>query len=536
MFFWLNIIHPLVYMYFPYISIVVGILVLVLFASFFRVPPLVVLIVGHVFPIISYLSYREIVGLDLPPQATAMIPDFVYSYRIVPFLAVFTVIYYISATLTLLLSQKYIHKHNAELMVMMLATYGASVLVITTSSLITLYLAVEMLAILSYIMMGMYRPNGRTLEAILKYFLMGLVGTAFMLMGLSILMYVAPLPSTELFRTLIPILESKGVGEIENYARVFTIGFVLFMTGLLFKIAVVPFHAWSVDVYQAVPSSMLIFVGMLPKLPIIIFILFIILNLNPQYMATLGYVILTSQLTIALLFTVVLSLVLPPVMALVQTSVKRLLGYSSIFNVGIIVMMIITGATDMNILSYIFAYTVALIGAFIILDRLEDNNMDVTFDALSGLFYRSKFYAIAMTTFLFSMLGMPLTMGFWVKVTALKNIVVPDGTVLTLLVVAFLLGTIVLITAYVRTVGTMFFHGTGVIVSYKGADSSRYEQGMQVLSPIAENAGANANADYNTIHLADEPMVAKVAVVGIGVYIILGAVYPNAITLFQFLV
>ncbi len=536
MFFWLSSIHPLVYMYFPYISIVVGVLVLVLLASFLRVSPLAVLIIGHVFPIISYLSYKDIVGLDLPAEILAMTPDFVYSYRIVPFLAMFTVLYYISSTLTVLLSQKYIHKHNAELMVMMLATYGASVLVITTSSLITLYLAVEMLAILSYIMMGMYRPNGRTLEAILKYFLMGLVGTAFMLMGLSTLMYVAPIPSTELFRTLIPILESKGVEGFENYARIFTIGFVLFMTGLLFKIAVVPFHAWSVDVYQAVPSSMLIFVGMLPKLPIIIFILFIILNLNLDYVAMVGYAGLISKIIVALLFTVVLSLALPPAMALVQTSVKRLLGYSSIFNVGIIVMMILTGATDMNILSYIFAYTVALLGAFIVLDRLEDNNMDVSLDALSGLFYRSKFYAIALTTFLFSMLGMPLTMGFWVKIAALKNIVIPDGTVLTLLVVAFLIGTIVLIAAYVRTVGTMFFYSTGVVVSYKGDDSSQYTQGMNVLAPTAENAGTNANADYNTIHLADEPMVAKVVVFTIGVYVLLGAVYPNAITLFHFLV
>lgn len=536
MFFWLNGVHPLVYMYFPYISIALGLLVLVLIASLFKDAPVLALVVGHIFPVVSYLSYREIIFAEGLDTRMLMGLDFVYSYRIIPFLAAFTVLYYITSTISFLLSKKYMKGQTTEFVTLMLATYGASVLVITANSLIVLYLAIELLAILSYIMMGMFRPNKRTLEAVLKYFLMGLVGTAFMLMGLSILMYVAPLPNMDIFRTIATILQEHDYNTNTNYRTIYIIGFVLFMAGLLFKIAVVPFHAWSVDVYQAIPSSLLIFVGLLPKLPIIIFIMFIYLNINLGGLVESREIYMANSIAFIMLFVVILSLALPPVMALVQTSVKRLLGFSSIFNVGVIMMMILAGASDTNVLAYIFAYTIGLTGALMVIHQIECKHTDLSFDNLTGLFYRSKFYAIAMTTFLFSMLGMPLTMGFWVKIAAIKNIVYSDGNVSTLIITAFLVGTIVLITAYVRTVGTMFFYATGAVVEYSDNNSNQHANAMKTLLPTNKGSTANTNKAYETITFAEIPTTTKVGVSIIATYIIIGAVYPNAITLYQIIV
>ncbi len=334
-----------------------------------------------------------------------------------------------------LLSAKEMEKvgHNlAEYFALIFFISCGIILVATFKSLLILFLGIEIISIPLYILTGSDKKNLKSNEAALKYFLMGAFSTGIMLMGIA-LIYGA----TGTFST-------SGIMLMQKPSLLVIAGMLLLMFSMSFKVSAAPFHFWTPDVYDGAPTVFTSFMASVVKAAL--FIGFIKL-----FDESFGHLQAQWQLLVAIITA--LTLFIGNITAVFQQSVKRMLAYSSIAQAGFMMLALFSLNTDARegILLYTAAYCIATIGIFAVLVKLKD----YTFDGFNGFAKHQPILAAAITVFLLSLAGIPLTAGFLAKFYMLKA-AVATGQHLWLVIFAVFMA-VVSVYYYFRIIQAMYF-------------------------------------------------------------------------------
>jgi NADH-quinone oxidoreductase subunit N len=289
---------------------------------------------------------------------------------------------------------------------LLLFTLSGMLLMASAHDLIIVFLALELLSIPLYILAGFARPRVESEEASLKYFLLGAFATGFVLYGISLIF--AATGHTDLAGVL---AAAKGTALIRP---LFLAGAALFLVGLGFKVAAVPFNMWVPDVYQGSPSPVSAFMSVGAKVAGFAALLRIFVMAFPS---------LSAEMTPVLWGIAALTMLVGNVLALAQNNIKRLLAYSSIANAGYLLMALVpyasgqASATSVAAMLFFFAaYALTSLGAWAVVVALEQaEGQGLSIDDYAGLGRKYPWLALAMTVFMLSFTGVPLTLGFWGK-------------------------------------------------------------------------------------------------------------------------
>jgi NADH-quinone oxidoreductase subunit N len=313
----------------------------------------------------------------------------------------------ISVVLAALVADGYLRREGiegCELYVLMLLSASGGVIMASANDLIIVFLGLEILSIAAYVLAAMHLRRAESQEAGMKYFVLGAFSSAFFLYGIALI--YGSVGSTNLTRiaSFNPVL----LGSTSPPALMLA-GFGLLLVGFGFKVAAVPFHAWTPDVYQGSPSPAVIFMASAVKVAgfaglIRVFVV-----------AFGGYKADWQPYLYAL---AVATLLVGSVLAVVQTDVKRMLAYSSISHAGFILVGV-QAASDEGVagaLFYLAAYTFMVAGSFGVVTLMSGRGDNRTsLDDYSGLGRREPLLAFAFTIFLLAQAGVPLTSGFFAK-------------------------------------------------------------------------------------------------------------------------
>jgi NADH-quinone oxidoreductase subunit N len=301
------------------------------------------------------------------------------------------------------------------------------------NSLLILFLGIEIISILLYILTGSDKRNLKSNEAALKYFLLGSFSTGLMLMGITLIYGDSGSFAIE------AITAPEAAPSVLLIA-----GLLLLMFSMAFKVSAAPFHFWTPDVYDGAPTVFTSFMATIVKAAL--FIAFLRL-----FYHAFGDIHATWKLVIAVLTA--LTLFIGNVTAVFQQSVKRMLAYSSIAQAGFMLMAILAlnsiGAE--GILLYATAYCLSTIGLFAILVKMKD----YTFEGFNGFAKHQPLLAATAVIFLLSLAGIPLTAGFLAKYYML-NAVINNGEFLWLVIFAVLMAAIS-VYYYFRVIQAMYF-------------------------------------------------------------------------------
>ena len=329
--------------------------------------------------------------------------DFVRYFLIDNYAVFFKSVLLTISALTILISKRFLMMENAErgefYGLLLLASAGMLVMA-SGADLLTIYLGLETMAIASYILAAYFRSDERSSEAGIKYFLLGALNSGIILYGMALLYgATGSLNLSEIHQAVSGISDPGGL-------RLLYFATALLVAGFSFKIAAVPFHMWAPDVYEGAPTPVSAFLSAGSKTAS----LAVIIRL---FVAVLSPLTELWQLWIAYISG--LTMIVGNIAALRQTNVKRMLAYSSIAQVGYMLIGLSSG-TEMGssaVLMYAFVYLFANIGLFaslIVLSREGEAKESVS--DFSGLARRHPLFAFAITIFLLSLTGIPPTGGF----------------------------------------------------------------------------------------------------------------------------
>ena len=280
-----------------------------------------------------------------------------------------------------------------------LILFGAVGMCLMSSAmeLVLIFISLEISSISSYILAGFRRREASSSEASLKYFLLGSFATAFFLYGIA--MMFGATGSTNIVK-ISQVLASQQVPVLVD------VGIALMFIGLGFKVAAAPFHVWTPDVYEGAPAPVVGFMSTAPKAAVFAVLLRIFFEANAPGRIWLIWV------------SAALSMCLGNIAALVQTNVKRLLAYSSIAHAGYLLIAYAT-TPDLGISAAMFytaSYAAMNVGAFAVVSHFANaGERYVTLDDYAGLGQRSPILAATLTIFLLSLIGIPVTGGFFAK-------------------------------------------------------------------------------------------------------------------------
>lgn len=305
------------------------------------------------------------------------------------------------------------------------------------TSLLILFLGIEIISIPLYILTGSDKRNLKSNEASLKYFLLGAFSTGLMLMGITLIYGASGSFSIDII--------SESISKPDTKPTILLIaGLLLLMFSMAFKVSAAPFHFWTPDVYDGAPTVFTSFMATIVKAAV--FISFIRL-----FYHAFGSIHDTWKLIIAIITA--LTLFIGNVTAVFQQSVKRMLAYSSIAQAGFMLMAILAlnSIASEGILLYTTAYCLSTIGLFAILVKMKD----YTFEGFNGFAKHQPLLAAVAVVFLLSLAGIPLTAGFLAKFYMI-NAVITQGGFLWLVILAVLMAAIS-VYYYFRVIQAMYF-------------------------------------------------------------------------------
>ncbi|MCW5893487.1 MAG: NADH-quinone oxidoreductase subunit N [bacterium] len=312
----------------------------------------------------------------------------------------FTVVICAAAALTLLMSVEYLREHDLPAgdyhALVLLSTCGM-VFMALANDLIVVFISLEVMSVGVYVLSGMLRGDKRSIEAAMKYFLLGAFASGFLLYGIAF--FYGATGTTQL-DGIAQVLARDGVGPMA------LLGIVLVTVGFGFKVALVPFQGWTPDVYEGAPTPVTAFMAV---------------GVKAAAFAALVRVFATSLEAAAVDWTgilqvlAVLTMSVGNVAAIAQRSVKRMLAYSSIAHAGYALVGLVANSAEGGsaVLYYLAAYTAMNVGAFavlIALGRRGEPNDDL--DAMAGVGLRQPILGLSMTVFMLALAGFPPTAGF----------------------------------------------------------------------------------------------------------------------------
>jgi NADH-quinone oxidoreductase subunit N len=330
------------------------------------------------------------------------------------------------------------------------ALLGMSMM-ISGQNFIVIYLGLELLTLSSYALVALRRDHTQATEAAMKYFVLGAMASGFLLYGMS-MMYGAT-GSLELSA----VLKAIASGQVNHQVLVF--GLVFIVAGLAFKIGAVPFHMWIPDVYQGAPTAATLMIGGAPKLAAFA----ILVRLLVEGMLPLAF---DWQQMLALL--AIASLLIGNLAAIAQTNLKRMLAYSTISQMGFVLLGFVAGVINgettlaanaySSAMFYMVSYvltTLAAFGIIMLLARQGFESEEIT--DLAGLNQRSPLYAGVMAICLFSMAGIPPMVGFYAKLSVLQSLVASGQAFYMGLAIFAVILSLIGAFYYLRVVKVMYF-------------------------------------------------------------------------------
>jgi NADH-quinone oxidoreductase subunit N len=327
---------------------------------------------------------------------------------------------------------------------------GVSVMA-SANNFLVVYLGLELMSLSLYALTALRRDSATATEAAMKYFVLGALASGFLLYGLS-MMYGATksLEIGEVFNAI-------GSGTINRPVLIF--GVVFIVAGLAFKLGVVPFHMWVPDVYQGAPTAVTMLIGAAPKLAAFAITVRLLVE------GMIGLAVDWQQMLVVL---AVGSLVIGNLAAIAQTNLKRMLAYSTISQMGFMLLGMTAGVVSGNTLSasnayssamfYVVSYVLTTLGTFgLIMHLSRDGFESEEIGDLAGLSRRSPWLAGVMAILMFSLAGVPPLVGFQAKLGILQALISTNLTGYIVLAVIAVLMSLVGAYYYLRVVKVMYF-------------------------------------------------------------------------------
>ncbi|WP_353426589.1 NADH-quinone oxidoreductase subunit NuoN [Polynucleobacter sp. MWH-UH19D] len=350
------------------------------------------------------------------------------------------------------------------IVLVLLALLGQFVL-ISGANLLTLYLGLELMALPMYALVAMRHTSEKSVEAGIKYFILGALASGFLLYGMSMLYGVTgSLDLIEIFKT---------VADPRINHLVMAFGLVFIVAGLAFKLGVVPFHMWVPDVYQGAPTAVTLMIAAAPKLAAFALLFRLLVNtLLP----------LMGDWQPMLVLLAILSLIVGNITAIAQTNVKRMLAYSAIAQMGFVLLGMLSVFDDHAFsasMFYVITYVLTTLGTFGLLMLLSRKGYDCeTLEGLKGLNKQHPWFAFIGLVMMFSLAGIPPTVGFAAKLGVLEALVDAEHTFLAIIaVIASLIGAFY----YLRVVKVMYFDEPA---HDHGVSGSGFAKGVLSLNTI----------------------------------------------------
>jgi NADH-quinone oxidoreductase subunit N len=358
----------------------------------------------------------------------------------------FRIISSLTGIIVLLASFDYMRgrKYEGEFYALFLLAVAAMILLTASTNLLMIFLALEFLSIVSYILTGYLRENKKSNEAAMKYFLFGAITSAIMLYGMS------------LFYGATASLNLGEIGRVittdTNYEVLALFAMGLILAGVGFKIALVPFHMWAPDAYEGAPTPVTAFLSVGPKVAGFAVLLRLVLQVIVVYKS--DWVALFSLVA-------VLTMTLGNVIALAESNVKRLLAYSSIAQAGYMLIGVAGISLSGNpldginaVLIYIAAYLFTNLGAFLVVIAIENKTGAVDISQYGGMIQRAPGLAVLMVYFMLSLIGVPPTAGFIGKLFVFGSAI---NAGLAWLAAIGVINSVISVFYYMRIVRPMFF-------------------------------------------------------------------------------
>jgi NADH-quinone oxidoreductase subunit N len=377
----------------------------------------------------------------------------------------FALIFMLAAGLTILSSIDYVRQagiHEGEFYALVLFATVGMMLMAAANDLMVFFLGLETMSIAVYVLTGMWRTNSRSSEAAMKYFLMGAFATGFLLYGIALIYGATGSTNLELI--------SDYLAEQPSEWPLYLIGGgFLLLIGFAFKVGAVPFHFWVPDVYEGAPTPVTGFMSVAVKAAAFAAWARILLHklsaldsdwLFPLWVITIGTMTLGNLL------------------AITQSSVKRMLAYSSIAHAGYLLIAIVVGAEwgGLPLLFYVLTYSFMTIGAFAVLSCLsEADNQRENYRDFAGLGFKRPFLGLAMSLFMLSLAGFPPLGGFAGKFYVFRAAVLSGHIGLAIIGV---LNSLLSVIYYLRVIVAMY-------MEEGGAEGKSFRQASAVYVAIA---------------------------------------------------
>jgi NADH-quinone oxidoreductase subunit N len=390
------------------------------------------------FSVLSLLAAFGSIFFILPSVPHTIEPLFIIDGYSMFFLGIII----ISALLVALLSYDYIKQLDGVkeeyYIIIFTSTLGASLLAVA-NHFVLFFLGIETLSISLYILIAFQRSKSNSIEAGIKYLILASVSSAFLLFGMA-LTYTAF--GTMQFGAIVAELVTH-----DPLSPLVLSGFGMMMVGIGFKLALVPFHMWTPDVYQGAPAPVSAYIATVSKgavMAILIRFFFILRGFNNHY------------LFFAISGIAILSMFVGNILAIRQKNIKRLLGYSSIANMGYLTIILLTGSNKgvQASIFYLISYFFTTIGAFGVISLLSTCEFEAEkIEDFKGLFWKRPWIAIVFTLSLLSLAGIPLTAGF-----IAKFYVILEGMKagLMVLIISMIINSVIGLYYYLRIITTLF--------------------------------------------------------------------------------
>ncbi|RZS58468.1 NADH-quinone oxidoreductase subunit NuoN [Sphaerotilus mobilis] len=360
----------------------------------------------------------------------------------------------VAVAVTLVYAQPYVASREmlkGELFTLSLFSLLGIAIMVSGANLLMIYLGLELMSLSLYALVALRRDHAQATEAAMKYFVLGALASGFLLYGMS-MMYGAT-GSLE----LAGVFEAINKGEPNKQVLVF--GIVFIVSGLAFKLGAVPFHMWVPDVYHGAPTAATLLIAGAPKIAAFGMAMRLLVD------GLIGLAVDWQQMLVVLS---VCSLVVGNLAAIAQTNLKRMLAYSTIAQMGFVLLGLVPGVINGNTVSaanayssamfYILTYVVTTLGTFGLIMLMARQGFEADqIDDLAGLNQRNPLMAAVMGVFMFSLAGIPPTVGFYAKLSVLQALVSTNDSGYIGLAIFSVMMSLIGAFYYLRVVKVMYF-------------------------------------------------------------------------------
>lgn len=354
----------------------------------------------------------------------------------------FGIVIMLAGLAVMLLSYNYLQYQEStigEYLIVVFISLLGSMLLVSSTNFISFFLGLETLSIALFILIAYRKTRNRAIEAGVKYFVLASVSSAFLLFGMGLI--YATTGELE-FEKIAMVLSSMS-----SSSRMLWAGFGMMLVGLGFKLALVPFHMWTPDVYQGAPAPIAGFIATISKGAVMAFLLRFFYGLK-------GFE--NDNLILLLTIIAVLSIFIGNLLAIAQQNVKRILAYSSIANLGYLLVMLPAGSENgiQATVFYLVSYMITTLAAFGVIGLLSVKERDAeNLSDYKGLFWKRPWVAVVFTLALLSLAGIPITAGFMGKFYLVFAGIQAN---LWILVISLIIGSVIGLYYYLRVITTLF--------------------------------------------------------------------------------